>query len=188
MQNSKHPLMKKLGKKLKKYLKIPLVLDIFLIGSSIKEKPDPKDIDLIILLKERDYRMIEDLFHSIKKELAFPVHIEPLFIDAILQESIFSSVIHEGISLKYQKNVSNLLGYKSFLLFTFSLQNLKNIDKVRFAQTIYGRKGDGILQQERGISLGKGAFLIPVEKEYLFREIMQKFKAHFEVKRIFVKD
>ena len=176
-------------KKLKKYLKNKLIIDIFLIGSSVKNKIEPKDIDIVVLFREENFEKSSEIIYNIKEHLEIEnIHIEPLITDRILSEKIFLPILHEGFSMKHNKNVSELLGVKSFSLFIFSLIGLKNIDKVRFAQTIYGRKGNGLLMQEGGRSLGKGSFIISINKEHLFREVMVKFKTKFEVKRIFVKD
>ncbi len=189
MRISLPPVMKSLGKKLKKYLHNPIIVDIFVIGSGIKDKLDFRDIDIILLLREKDYKNIENLLYEIKEDLKIKyLHIEPIVVDDIFTEPIFLSLIHEGISVKYGAHVSDLMGYHPFFLFTFSLEGLKNIDKVRFAQTLYGRNGKGILEEEGGVSLGKGSFLAPVEKEHLFLEVMHTFKTKFEVKRVFVKD
>lgn len=181
--------MKSLKSRLKECLKNKLIIDIFIIGSYTKDKIEAKDIDLIVLFRERDYKKIEDIIYDIKQNLEIEnLHIEPLIVDNFLKESIFSTVIHEGISIKHNKTISELIRYKSFVLFTFSLKKLKNIEKVRFAQAIYGRKGEGILKEEGGIILGKGAFFAPISKEHIFRDIMAKFKVNYDTRRVLVKD
>ena len=168
-------MIKKLKKQLKKHLNNKNIIDIFIIGSSLKNKLDFKDI--------------ENIIYNIKKELKIEnLHIEPLFADNLFKENIFSSLIHEGFSIRQNKQVGELIGYKSFLLFIFSLEGLDNIDKVRFAQTLYGRNKKGILKEEGGKFLGKGAIIVPIEKEHIFRDIMLNFKVKFETKRIFIKD
>ena len=108
--------MKKLEERLKKYLKNKLIADIFVIGSSIKDKLDFKDIDVIVLFREKDYKNIEGIIYSIKREIGIEnLHIEPLVVDNMLNESIFSSLIHEGISIRHNKGIGELIGYKPFL-------------------------------------------------------------------------
>lgn len=176
-------------KKLKNYLKNKSIIDIFLIGSSIKDKLEINDLDIIILFREKNYKEIEKIIYEIKNSLDIEgLHIEPLIIDNIFSEKIFSSLLHEGISIKYNENISKLIGYNPFLLFTFSLSNLNNIEKVRFAQTVYGREGKGLLNEEGGKMIGKGAFLVPIEKEHLFRDVMSRFNVKYNLKRIMIKD
>lgn len=65
---------------------------------------------------------------------------------------------------------------------------MTNVNKVRFAQTIYGRRNNGLLNKEKGKATGKGSFIVPIGKEELFREVLNRHKVSFEVKRIFIKD
>jgi predicted nucleotidyltransferase len=179
----------KSGKKLKNYLNNPLVADIFLYGSAFKDKLDYKDIDILVLFRNKDYDKAAEILHQIKHDLNLGnLHLEHLFFEEMFKESIFSSLIHEGFSLRHNQTIGKMAGYNSRWLFTYTLDNLKNVDKVRFSQALYGRKGLGLLQENKGEPLGKGAFLVPVEKEHLFREMLDKFKIKFKAKRVFVKD
>lgn len=174
---------------LKKHLK-GNVVDIFIIGSSIKGKLQPNDIDIIVLLRDKDLRKAEETLFNIKESVDFikNVHIEPLFVDSMLSESIFLTVLHEGFSIKEGKNVSDLLNIESYSIFSYNLKSLSKIDKVRFAQALYGRKKDGLLYQEKGVSLGSGSFMIPISKEEIFKEFFKKWKVKFERKKAFVSD
>ena len=121
MPELKSPLMRSLRKKLEKYLKKESVVDIFIIGSFLKDKLLARDIDVLVLFKEKDYKLIEDVLYDIKKNLKIGnLHIEPLIAENLLKEKIFSSIIHEGFSIRHGKNIGELIGYKPFLLFTFS--------------------------------------------------------------------
>jgi predicted nucleotidyltransferase len=174
----------KLKKELKNYLKNKNILDIFLIGSMFKDKFDPNDIDIIVLFRERKTEENNDLIYEIKKSIKFEnIHIEPLIIDDIKKNKVFSTILYEGYSISNNKSFSETLGYKSFSLFIFSLEKLNKIKKVQFAQAIYGRKNNGLLKQEGGIQLGKGSFITPVNKEELFKEILNKFNVSFSIKK-----
>lgn len=187
MQESVYRLMKNLRKKLKSFLKDKFIIDIFIIGSALKEKFKPNDLDMIILFRSADYGKIEDSIYKIKHSLNIEkIHIEPLIIDDFFKKSISSAILHEGMSIKNNKPVSEALGYNPYSLFIFTLENLDNVKKVRFAQTLYGRKNDGLLIKENGKSLGRGAFIIPISKEELFTEIMKKFNVKYELKKAFI--
>lgn len=174
---------------LKKHLK-GNIADIFVIGSLLKDKPLPRDIDLIILFKEKNLKLVEESFFDIREDLDFikNVHIEPLFVDSMFEESIFLAVMHEGFSVKHGKFVSELLKVSSYCIFSYNIEGLSKIDKVRFAQALYGRKKDGLLYQEKGISLGAGSFMVDIRKEELFKEFLKKWKVKFSKKRAFVSD
>jgi predicted nucleotidyltransferase len=174
---------------LKKHLKNNIA-DIFIIGSSLKDKLAPRDLDIIVLFKEKNLKQIEEELYNIKESISFikEVHIEPLFINSMFEEKIFLTILHEGFSIKENKFLSELMNLKSMEIFSFSLENLSKIDKVRFAQTLYGRKKDGLLYNEKGVSLGQGSFMVNVEKEEIFKELMKKWKINYKCKRAFVSD
>lgn len=163
------------------------VADIFLIGSSIKDKLEPRDIDVIVLFREKPGS--EDALFEIRESAAKffrNIHVERVFPESMLKESVFLTMLHEGFSIRHKRPVSMLLGMKSVSLFSFKLENLKQGEKVRFAQALYGRKGDGLLSAEGGMQLGQGSFMVAVEREEIFRELMKKWGARFSARRAFV--
>lgn len=174
---------------LKKHLR-DNIADIIVIGSFLKNKLSPADIDIIILFKEKKLKDVEENLFEIKESIDFVkgVHIEPLFVDSIFKESLFLSVLHEGFSIKENEIISELLKVKAYSIFSYNLENLSKIDKVRFAQALYGRKKDGLIYNEKGISLGSGSFMVQVDKEEIFKEFFNTWKVKFLRKRAFVSD
>lgn len=165
------------------------IADIFIIGSSLKNKLRPEDFDLIVFFKEKNLKEVEEKLFDIKESLGIKdVHIEPLFAESLFEEKIILSILHEGFSVKRNKFLSELIDIKPYSIFSFSLENLSKVDKVRFAQTLYGRNKDGLLNNEKGIVLGQGSFMVYVEKEELFKELMKKWKITYKYKRAFVSD
>ncbi len=124
------------------------------------------------------YITLSRSYESLKKELS----------DESFEESVTFNIFHEGFSIKKNKFLSEIVKLDSYSIFSFSLENLSKIDKVRFAQALYGRKKDGLLQKEKGIILGQGSFMINVEREEIFKEFMKKWKVKFERRRAFVRD
>ena len=61
-------MIKKLKKQLKKHLNNKNIIDIFIIGSSLKNKLDFKDIDIIILFRKKDFKDIENIIYNIKTD------------------------------------------------------------------------------------------------------------------------
>lgn len=166
------------------------IADIFIIGSSLKNKLSPEDLDILVLFKDRDLKKVGDYLFDVKESLKFVKnpHIEALFVESMLEEKIFLTILHEGFSIRSNKFLSELLGIKSYSLFSFSLSNLSKIDKVRFAQALYGRKKDGLLYSEKGIFLGNGSFMINVAREEIFKEFMKKWKVKPDIRRAYVSD
>jgi hypothetical protein len=181
-----YPLIQKLRTALKGHLKGD-VADIFLIGSSVKDKQHPRDVDLIVLFGKK-VKNVSDVLFGIKESMHFitNAHIEYLSADNMLKEGIFLSVLHEGISIRHRKPVSEMLGLEAFTIFSFSLENLNAVEKVRFAQALYGRKRNGLLFSEGGAQLGQGSFMAPVSKEEIFRELMKTWKVLYTARKAFV--
>lgn len=174
---------------LKRHLKNNIA-DIFIIGSSIKNKNIPRDTDIMVLFGEKNLKQVEDELFDIKEDLGFvkEAHIEPLFIDDMFAESVFLTILHEGFSVRHGKNISDMLNLKSYSIFSYTLKNLSKLDKVKFAQTLYGRNKNGLLQAAKGISLGQGSFMVQVHDEEIFKELMKKWKINYKHKKAFVSD
>ena len=192
MQVSKFQTIKTLKSKLKNYLKNKNIFDIILVGSYLKDKEDPNDIDLIVVFAERGLKIIEELTFQVKESIRGVVgdkeiHIEPIVISNLFKEKIFSFILHEGFSIKNNKYFSELTGFNAFSLFTFSLNNLSKIEKVKFSQALYGRKNNGLLYEEKGKSLGKGSFIVPIQKQELFKEMLDKWKVKYKLHRTLIK-
>jgi len=186
MQELKSQMILKLRNILKNKIKGNIV-DIFIIGSSLKNKLVPGDLDIIVLFREKKVD-VGDLLYEIKEGSNFikELHIESIFVESFFSEKIFLTILHEGFSIKENKFVSELLGLNSLSIFTYDLKNLPKVGKVRFAQALYGRKKDGLLFSEKGTSLGNGSFMIPVKREEIFKEFLKKWKVSFKYKRAFV--
>ncbi len=187
MQKSQSRLIQRLKSTLKNKIRGDIA-DIFIIGSALKNKLSPGDVDIIVLFKNKNLKEIGEILYDIKESLDFikEAHIEPIFSESMFTEKIFITIMHEGFSIKENEFVSKIIGLESLSIFTYRLENLSKLDKIRFAQTIYGRKKDGLLYQERGISLGQGSFMVSVEKEEIFKELMKKWEIKYKSKRAFV--
>ena len=184
--------MKKLKTKLRDFIKTEHIIDIFIIGSVLKDKENPRDIDIIVLFRRRDYTTIEEVLYAIKKALESSgiqnTHIEPLVADDLFTSKITRAILHEGQSIKNNKQLSQMLNVKAYSLFSFTLKRQTNVQKVRFAQALYGRKNNGLLKMAGGQQLGRGSFLVPVEKTEFFRELLKKHNVSFSLRRSFVND
>ena len=82
--------------------------------------------------------------------------------------------------------MSDIINLKPFTLFKYSLSDKKNIEKVKIAQILYGRNKDGLIKKESGSILGKGAFIVPVEKEEIFKEALNTHKVKYSTNRVLI--
>lgn len=183
--------MKKLKIDLKNFLrKEKFLIDIFLFGSALKGKEKPKDIDVIVLFRDKDYERIEDILYQIKKigeKLKIKPHLEPIIIDQLHDQKVYPSLLHEGFSLKNMKFLHQKLNFKPFLLITYLLKNKKPSDKVRFSFALYGRKkGEGLLKKLKGEVLGKCSFLMPVDQQSVIESFFKQWDVKYTEQRIFI--
>lgn len=181
--------MKKLKKDLLSLLKKEkFLVDIFLFGSALKSKEKPNDVDIIALFRDKDYEQIESILYQIKKigETAETnVHAEPIIIDNLHKQKVYVSILHEGFSIKNMTYLSEMLGFKSFILLNYNLQNKTASDKVRFSYALYGRKkGEGILNSVQGMEAGRGAILVPISKHEIIKEFLKQWDVKYKEQRV----
>lgn len=176
---------------MKDYLKKEnFLVDIFIFGSVLKSKENPRDIDILLLFRFKDYKKIEDISYEIVKigkKINLNLHVEPIIIDDLHKEKVYSSILHEGFSIRNNKFISELLGFEAYSLITYSLKDKTASDKVKFSYALYGRKkGAGFLASVKGKEIGRGAIIVPVSKEELVREFFGQWKAPFNAQRLMI--
>lgn len=180
--------MKKLKGNLQKLLKKEKYLvDVYIFGSALKGKEEPKDIDLISLFRDKDYKLIEDIDYDIKKigdKLGLNLHIEPLIVDDIFSNQAHRNIIHEGFSIKNMRSVCSIMNFDSYLIIRYGLRDKKASDKVRFSYALFGRKkGEGVLAELKGKELGKGSILIPIGEEAVITSFFKQWDVSFKKQR-----
>lgn len=166
------------------------MIDIFLFGSALKSKEIPRDIDILLLFRSKDYKKIEEVSYEIiklGKKINLNLHAESIIADDLHKEKIYSSVLHEGFSIRNNKFISELLGFEAYSLVTYSLRDRPVSEKVRFSYALYGRKkGTGFLASVEGKEIGKAAIIVPVSKEELAKEFFNQWKISFKMQRIMI--
>jgi hypothetical protein len=164
------------------------LVDIFLFGSALKSKEKPNDVDVITLFRNKKYEEIESINYRLKKigtELNINLHIEPIIIDNLHKEKVYINLLHEGLSIKYMKSLSELLQCRSYILIIYSLKNKTASDKVRFSYALYGRKkGKGFLRKINGKEIGKGSIFVPIAKQELIRDFFKQWNVSFTEQRV----
>lgn len=158
---------------------------IILFGSVAKNTFDKEsDIDLFIETNEKNADKINSLLDLYKKTEEYgKFKIEGIKNDISIKigklkkwKDLKRSIISGGIILYggYQGKPDNL-SHK--LLFSINLENLKRAEKIKIWRKVYGyqQKAGNKVYSFKGIAerkIGKGAFLIPIEK-------LQEIKDYF---------
>ena len=175
-------------KYLKKVTREKGVFDIVIFGSFVKQKEKPRDVDTAIIFEKEDYDYIDKVsarVAEIIRKYGLEPHIEPLIINKIFKEPLFLTLIHEGLSLKYNKFIYKMLGVDSLALVTYSLQNLSRSKKTMFGYALKGRETkNGLLGKLKGAVVGRNSFYVPIESVERAREFLKIWNVEYKVERL----
>lgn len=175
----------------KKFAKKHNIFDIVLYGSAVKGKEEARDVDILLIFKEKKLKERTDISQELKDVLH--KRIEKIDIKTINLEGLFEKeflarqgIFIEGYSLLYNIPLSKKLGFKGYALFTYNLKNLNHNEKTKFTYALIGRKSQGIIKQLNAEPLGKGAIIVPIENSLIFEDFLQKWKINYDKKNILV--
>jgi len=121
--------MKNLIRKLKPLLKNKLITDIILFGSNAKGKINPSDIDIAVMVKEKDVAIL-DMFKDFKD-----IDIQLLSLEDI-DKQIFFTLIKEGYSVRKDKYLHESYNISPVKLYKYDLRKLTSSKKVMFERGI----------------------------------------------------
>ena len=153
------------------------VFDIVIFGSAVKAKEFVSDIDVAVVFKIKD----DSILTGIR---SLGVHVDYVLLDELYKESLWNTLIKEGVSVVYRKKVSSAFGLDSYGLFTYSLTKVKR--KARFSQVLMGYKSESMLRKVSGKVLKPGVILVPISKIELFRTFLEIWEVDYTLKVIFM--
>lgn len=159
------------------------VLDILLFGSSVKGKEKPNDLDILIIFKENknlslayEFRKLIESAVKLPTEIVSKSYLELFKKEFVAREAILS----EGYSLINSVPFSEGLGYKSKVMFNYTLKGKTKSERMRFYYSLYGRNTPGILQKLKAIKYTDTVILCPTEKQSEMREFFNHWKIKFK--------
>jgi len=176
-----------------KKIKDKNIFDIVVYGSFVKSKEEPRDIDILIIFKEKSFNerieIAQKFKERIKTKIKNPdvktVNLTELFDPTFLaKQSIFT----EGYSLLHNMPFSARMGFKGYSLFTYSLKNLNHNEKTKFTYSLIGRKSEGMIKKLNAVPLGKGAVIVPIEKSIIFEEFLNKWKVNYKMRQALISE
>ena len=153
------------------------VFDIILFGSAVKGKEFVSDIDVAVIFKVRDDSVLNEI-------RSLNVHVDYVLLDELYKESLWKTLIREGVSVVHGKNVSSIFGLSCYGLFTYNLTKIKR--KARFSQVLMGYKSESILKKVEGNILRPGVILVPISKIELFRTFLETWEVDYTLKNIYM--
>lgn len=160
------------------------VWDIIIFGSFVKEKPRPGDIDVAFIFKKGGMKLAEELSGEVEK-ISDLVHYNWMFLEKIEKNPLWMTLMLEGYSVKNNKRLSDVFGYRTGVIFSYSLSNLKN--KSKFSHALFGRGGNiGKIKEVDGEVLAKGVLLVPMEKSDSFKDFLNYWKVDYKIYRVMI--
>lgn len=161
-----------LKKSLKKLLtKYKNIADIIIFGSFVKDKFNPKDIDIAIISREKDLAFIGE----ISSELPEKTHLEVLFPEQIYKTKLGLAIISEGFSVKENRFLREMVGIKPQKIYSYDLGGLTQSEKRQFNRALKKH-----LAETKGERLGAGSVMIPIEKTGFFENFLDAW--HLKLK------
>ena len=183
-----HKELLRLFKKIELWILQKKVIDVAVFGSAVRGKILPRDIDLCILIADKDEERSIDLVDSLGKitEKDFKTHISILTATAFTKgNTLTKTLLSEGLSIKHKTDFSQIGGYEKKTLFVYSLKHFSSSQRVRFHYLLQGRYGmSGVLNEVKGKFIGTGTIIVPTEKEDVLKEIFDQWKVPHTTHRV----
>ncbi len=155
------------------------IFDIILFGSAVKAKEFVSDIDIAVVFKAKDESVLGKI-----RLLGKNIHVDYVLLDELYSESLWKTLIREGISVVYNKKISSIFALQSYGLFTYNLTKIKR--KARFSQVLMGYKAESMLKKVGGKILKPGVILVPIHKIELFRTFLETWEVDYTLKIIYM--
>ncbi|MEK6938787.1 MAG: nucleotidyltransferase domain-containing protein [Nanoarchaeota archaeon] len=159
------------------------VLDIILFGSVLKGKEKPKDIDILLLFKEKNNL---DLMQKLRKSLELladkPIEVTGKTYSELFSESFTAreALLSEGYSLINNVSLAKGMGYQPRVMFNYNLKGKNKSERMRFYYSLYGRGVPGILKKLNSIKYTDTIIICPIEHQEEMRNFLDSWKIEFK--------
>ena len=159
------------------------VLDIILFGSVLKGKEKPRDVDILLLFKEKNSL---DLMQKLRKLLGLitdkPVEVTGKTYRELFSENFIAreALLSEGYSLINKASIAKGMGYQPEIMFNYNLKGKNKSERMRFYYSLYGRGVPGILKKLNSIKYTDTIIICPVEHQEEMRSFLDSWKIEFK--------
>lgn len=164
------------------------LVDIIVIGSSVRGEFKPGDVDAVLVTRHPDPNLSQKFTQYLStSKIDLNVHPVEFPVDKLFSstEPLVLNILHEGHSIKAGLQFGDVIHFKPYTLFTYSISKFDKNTKQKFFYALKGRGTEGILKKVRGMSVAPSVALIPIESEDEFDEFLTGWKVDFEKRRIF---
>ncbi|MEK6912673.1 MAG: nucleotidyltransferase domain-containing protein [Nanoarchaeota archaeon] len=186
--------LKFLESKSKSFEKDKGIFDIVVYGSNVKGKIEARDIDILIIFKEKPLAERVEITQRFKEKIGKEIgklDIKTINLSELFETNFLArqAILTEGYSLINRIPFSEKIGFLSYSLFTYKLKNLSHNDKTKFTYSLIGRgKNQGILKKLNAKPLGKAVILLPIQNSSFFEDFLKKWKIDYNKKNILISE
>lgn len=159
------------------------ILDIFIFGSSVKGKENPKDIDILILFKEKkDFTLAQEFRRILELKITIPIEIILKTYTELFSTDFFAreSILAQAKSILRKKTLAKSFGYDSAAIFVYQLTEKSKSDRMRFYYSLYGRNSPGMLKQLDSRKLTDTVILCPLYHKERMKEYLNSWKISYQ--------
>ncbi|MBW2995598.1 nucleotidyltransferase domain-containing protein [Candidatus Woesearchaeota archaeon] len=157
MESKKQSSLGKLNN-LRKFLKQSDLEDIVIFGSFVKDKFQPNDIDIALLMYKKNYDIAVAVKEEVRKTFR-NVHMTVVLFSEFYTKPIWKSIIAEGFSIKKNKFLKDVIGIKPMEIYQFQLDKMTASEK-----TMFNRGFNEIVKSTGSLKLGAGSVAVPEQK------------------------
>ena len=178
----------------KNFIKNKDIFDMILYGSSVKGKIEARDVDILIIFKEKHLDERTEIAQKFKEKINGKISnpdIKTINLSELFKTDFLArqSILTDGYSLIGRTPLSQKMGFLSYSLFTYNLKNLNHNNKTKFTYSLIGRgNNSGILKKLNAKSLGKGVFLLSIQDSSFFEDFLKKWKIDYTKKNILISE
>lgn len=186
--------LKFLESKSKSFEKDRGISDIVVYGSNARGKVEARDIDILIIFKEKPLEERVEITQKFKEKIGKEIgklDIKTINLSELFETSFLArqAILTEGYSLINRIPFSEKIGFLSYSLFTYKLKNLSHNNKTKFTYSLIGRgKNQGILKKLNAKPLGKAVILLPIQNSSFFEDFLKKWKIDYNKKNILISE
>lgn len=171
----------KLNKHINKYLKEKEILDIILFGSLMKGKDNPKDIDLLIIFKEKINKELE---LKIRRELGKNYEINSINEKELTSNNFKAKegIYLEGYSFSKKTTLADSLGFFTTAYLKYDIKNLKGSNRIKFYYALIGRDNkNGFLTKIEATRFSDNVIICNYSEIEKLKEFFESWKITYEV-------
>ncbi len=168
------------------------IFDIVLYGSAAKGKISPNDVDIAIIFREGTLKERLAKIQTIKKRISIEqkekIDMKGILWEELFKESFFarSGILVDGISLLDGKPFAQKIGFISYSIFIYTLQNKSHTEKIKFNYILSGRKSKGMIALLEGKRLASGVIQIPTQHSLEFEDVLKKQNVTYSILHVLV--